>query len=50
MTEEEKERTAYERHRRYKRAKWKSNSQDTTLARIVVIIIMIVLAKKFGLH
>lgn len=37
MTEEEKERAAYERYRRYKRAKWKSDSQDTTLAMIVVI-------------
>ena len=50
MTDEEKERAAYERYRGYKRAKWKSDSQDTTLAMIVVIIIMIILAWKLGIH
>ncbi len=47
MTEDER---AYERYRRYKRAKWKSDSYDTSIGLIVTVIVMALLAMKFGIH
>ena len=41
MTEEEKDKEAYERYERYKRAKWKYESKGTTMVLIVVIAIMV---------
>ena len=49
MTEEEKDKEAYERSERYKRAKWKYESKGTTMVLIVVIAIMVYIAWKLGL-
>ncbi len=49
MTEEEKDKEAYERYERYKRAKWKYESKGTTTVLIVVIAIMVYIAWKLGL-
>ncbi len=49
MTEEEKDKEAYERYERYKRAKWKYESKGTTMVLIVVIAIMVYIAWKLGL-
>lgn len=49
MTEEEKDKEAYERYERYKRAKWKYESKGTTMVLVVVIAIMVYIAWKLGL-
>jgi len=49
MAEEEKDKEAYERYKRYQRAKWKYESKGTTMVLIVVIAIMVYIAWKLGL-
>ncbi|MGN0364581.1 MAG: hypothetical protein ACI4E5_01410 [Suilimivivens sp.] len=49
MTEEEKDKEAYERYKRYKRAKWKYESKGTTMVLVVVIAIAVYMAWKLGL-
>jgi hypothetical protein len=50
MTNEEKDKEAYERYKRYRNAKWKYESKGMTVVLLVVIGIMVIMAWKLGLH
>jgi hypothetical protein len=50
MTNEEKDRKAYERYKRYRNAKWKYEHESIPVVILVIVVIVVIMAWKLGLH